>query len=333
MTQPITSLSLWVLVGLALLAAPTACGVPDVEGDGESGEMAGSEASVPRVSPVNIAHRGASAYAPEHTLAAYRLAIEMGADFVEQDLQLTKDGVLVCLHDTTLERTTNVAELFPDRAVEIEVRGQSRHVWRVSDFTLVEIKQLDAGSWFDEKFAGEPVPTFQEAIDLVKGKAGIYPETKAPEAYDSLGFMMEEEVARLLAQNGLDTEEGQTHTPVYIQSFSSDSLKQMRALTGSTYRLVQLVSVSQADLLSTDGLKDVLTYASGVGPALALLRRDPSVAAAARAVGLEIHPYTVSASEVPDGFADVTAYMRYLFTEVGATGVFTNNPDLFPRRM
>ena len=103
-----------------------------------------------------IAHRGASAYAPENTLEAYRLAMQQGATFVEQDLQITKDGVLVCLHDLTLERTTNVAVIFPDR---VTLEGSEKH-WYVADFTLREIQQLDAGSWFDPKFAGIKIPSW-----------------------------------------------------------------------------------------------------------------------------------------------------------------------------
>src|SRR5262245_8809484 len=138
-----------------------------------------------------VAHRGASSYAPEHTIAAYRLAIEQRADYVEQDLQITKDGVLVCLHDLTLERTTNVEEVFPDRyrndaSPDQPAGSQPAKHWYVSDFTLKEIKQLDAGLWFNEKFKGARVPTFQEAIDLVRGRAGLYPETKAPEVYSQL---------------------------------------------------------------------------------------------------------------------------------------------------
>src|SRR5688572_12515052 len=94
----------------------------------------------------NVAHRGASAYAPEHTLAAYRLAIEMGADYIEQDLAVTRDGVLICLHDETLERTTNVEDVFPDRGRVVP--GGGRQYWLAVDFTLAEIKQLDAGSLF-----------------------------------------------------------------------------------------------------------------------------------------------------------------------------------------
>ncbi|MGE0864580.1 MAG: glycerophosphodiester phosphodiesterase family protein, partial [Vicinamibacterales bacterium] len=119
-----------------------------------------------------VAHRGASAYAPEHTLAAYRLAIEQGADYVEQDLAVTKDGVLICLHDASLERTTNVEEKFPGRVSSYTIEGRTRKAWLANDFTLAEIKTLDAGSWFDKKFAGETIPTFDEAIALIRGKAG-----------------------------------------------------------------------------------------------------------------------------------------------------------------
>ena len=105
-----------------------------------------------------VAHRGACAYAPEHTLASYRLALQQGADYVEQDLAVTKDRVLICLHDESLERTTDVAEVFPDRAVVDPATGTKQ--WLVVDFTLAEIKQLDAGSWFDARYAGERIPTW-----------------------------------------------------------------------------------------------------------------------------------------------------------------------------
>src|SRR5947209_470054 len=104
----------------------------------------------PYTRPTLIAHRGASAYAPEHTLEAYRLAMKQGADFVEPDLQITKDGVLVCLHDTTLERTTDVRTVFPDRSREVK----GRKTWPVADFTLEEVQRLDAGAWMGARFAG-----------------------------------------------------------------------------------------------------------------------------------------------------------------------------------
>ena len=324
--KQLTIVSLVWLVALGLVA----CGEPPPRGTpAEPLQLAATTAVA--VDPVNIAHRGASAYAPEHTLAAYALAIEMGADYVEQDLQLTRDGVLVCLHDTTLNRTTNVEEVFPDRPTEVEIRGETRQVWRVSEFTLEEIKTLDAGSWFSEEFAGTRVPTFQEAIDLVKGKAGMYPETKAPEEYEALGFTMEEELVRVFAANGLDTHEGQVVTPIYVQSFSPESLKRLHSIAGDTYRLIQLVGGGQEALLSEQGLAEVASYATGVGPAIPLLVENPSRGHVARDHGLEMHPFTVSATRLPEGYADIGAYIRYLFDDLGATGVFTDNPDLFPR--
>src|SRR5262245_39488132 len=175
-------------VGMALIVA--AAGVP--------------LQSAPPVPKLLVAHRGASAYAPEHTLAAYQLALDQGADFVEQDLALTKDGVLICLHDTTLERTTNVEDVFPDRFVEDRSGPSPVRRWPVYEFTLAEIKKLDAGSWFDHKFAGARIVTFQEAIDLVKGKAGLFPEIKDPAVYRARGLAMEPMVVNALRKDGLD---------------------------------------------------------------------------------------------------------------------------------
>src|SRR5437868_10107698 len=139
-----------------------------------------------------IAHRGASGYAPEHTEAAYRLALEQKADFGEPDLAVSRDGVLICLHDDTLERTTNVGELFPDRATTEPIgRPNVRH-FLANDFTVAEIKRLDAGRWFDAKFAGARLLTFEEMIALVRGKAGVYPELKSPPLYTSRGVDMEQ---------------------------------------------------------------------------------------------------------------------------------------------
>ena len=294
-------------------------------------EAAPAAAPAPPLAPVNIAHRGASAYAPEHTLPAYRLALEMGADYVEQDLQLTRDGRLVCLHDTTLERTTDVEEVFPERAVTAETADGPRPVWPVAAFTLDEVKQLDAGSWFGAEFAGVRVPTLQEAIDLVQGAAGLYMETKDPDTYDALGLAMEAELVRVLAANGLDSAAARATTPIFVQSFSPASLRRMRDLAGDAYPLVQLVGgPGTAGLLTDDGLAEVAGYADGVGPAFPMLLADPSRARAVREAGLELHPYTVRAGRVPEPFGDATDLMTHLFDELGATGVFTDNPDLFP---
>src|SRR5262249_49105916 len=138
-----------------------------------------------RTSKQLIAHRGASGYAPEHTLVSYQLAIVQHADFVEPDLALTRDNVLICLHDDSLERRTEVEQVFPNR-FKMDRSGRApRKRWFANDFTLAEIRRLDAGVWFEPKFIRSRVPTWQDAIDLVRGKAGLYTELKSPEFYKS----------------------------------------------------------------------------------------------------------------------------------------------------
>lgn len=312
--------SLLMATSLALAISLTGCGY--------LGTRAG------RVDPdkLCIAHRGASAYAPEHTLAAYALALEMGADYVEQDLQMTKDGILICLHDTSLERTTDVEEVFPERFDPATFSRNGNRTWRVADFTLEEVKRLDAGTWFGPEFEGERVPTFQEALDLVKGKAGIYPELKAPGYYESFGMNMVDAVIELLRANGLDAAEGQEATPVILQSFSPEALKEMKAKAGESYRLIQLIALRQANTLYTDEtLPAVAEYAWGLGPALVLLRTDPTRVVAAHSLGLKLHPYTVNESRLPAEFDNLESYTGYLLYDLGVDGLFTDNPDVFPR--
>jgi len=270
-----------------------------------------------------VAHRGASAYAPEHTLDAYRLALQQGADYVEQDLQITKDGVLVCLHDLTLERTTNVEEVFPDR-FKLE-NGNKR--WYVSDFMLAEIKQLDAGSWFDKKFAGAKVPTWQEAIDLVRGKAGLYPETKGPEVYDSRGFDMEKLVLAQLRKNKLPDQK----TPVLIQSFSPESLRKMKFELKTKVPLVLLISPLQKEWLTAEGLQKAKSFAVGIGPAKSLVDGKPELVKLAHDTGLSVTPYT-SNEKTKGRFASAREEMQYFLYTLGVDALFTDNPDQFPRK-
>jgi len=261
-----------------------------------------------------IAHRGASAYAPENTQAAYRLAIEQGADYVEQDLQITKDGVLVCLHDLTLERTTDVARVFPGRARD----GR----WQVSDFTLAEIKRLDAGAWFHERFRGARIPTWQEAIDEVRGKAGLYPETKAPEVYGSRGFDMERLVLETLRKNGLDRPGADPRTPVIIQSFSAESLRKMAGELGSKLpRLFLIGARDKAKWSSTEALGQVKAFAAGIGPEKTIVRDDPGLVARAHGLGLSVTIWTLL-----DDRNEMAGYLK-----LGVDALFTNNPDRFPR--
>src|SRR5688572_17841479 len=131
-------------------------------------------AAAPRADVDIVAHRGASGVAPENTLAAVRLALKQGADIIENDIMRTSDGQLVIMHDVSLARTTDVEQVFPDRSP-----------WNVGSFTLAEIKQLDAGSWFSPKFAGERVPTLREWV-LAVGSAGMLLEAKDPQLYPGI---------------------------------------------------------------------------------------------------------------------------------------------------
>ncbi|HEY1187836.1 MAG TPA: glycerophosphodiester phosphodiesterase family protein [Gemmata sp.] len=282
------------------------------------------DALAPYTKPTLIAHRGASADAPEHTIAAYELALKHGADFVEPDLQLTKDGVLVCLHDTTLERTTNVAKVFPDRAKE----AGGKKTWPVAQFTLAEIQKLDAGSWKGAKFAGQRVPTFQQMIDTVKGKAGIIPETKAPGVYGKLGLNMEQALMEALKKNKLDRPGADPKTPVVIQSFSAASLKLLRKDYGCKLPLVYLFSSGDT---SKDGLKAMKEFADGIAPTKALVLGRPVLVADAHDVGMSVTVWTFRSGQTGK-FKSVKDEMAHFLNDLKVDAVFTDNPDQFPRR-
>lgn len=268
-----------------------------------------------------IAHRGASGLAPEHTLAAYRLALEHGADFVEPDLHLTRDGVLVCLHDDTLERTTDVESVFPDRGRI--VAGRRR--WPVSDFTLAEIRRLDAGSWKGRQFAGEKIPTFAELIDLVRGKAGLIPELKTPGHARASGQDMEKSVMEVLRTKKLDRPGAEPKSPVVLQSFEADSLKRLRGDHGCKLPLVFLIETDA----SPDKLKDIKTFADGIGPSKKVVLDRPEIVRDAHTVGLSVTVWTFRASG-PGAFPNVTAEMRHFLDDLRVDGIFTDNPEQAP---
>ncbi|KOU03311.1 glycerophosphodiester phosphodiesterase [Streptomyces sp. NRRL F-5755] len=164
---------------------------------------------------VTVAHRGASAYAPENTLAAVDAAADLGFAWVENDVQRTKDGELVILHDTSLARTTNVEQVFPGRAP-----------WNVADFTLAEIEKLDAGSWFGPKFSGERVPTLEDYMDTVEDNdQNLLLEIKSPELYPGI----ERQILKELREDGwLDRDHVKRR--LIVQSFSADSVKKVHSL-------------------------------------------------------------------------------------------------------
>ena len=275
-----------------------------------------------------VAHRGASAYAPEHTIEAYRLAIEQGADYVEQDLAVTKDGVLVCIHDLTLERTTDVEQVFPDRFSEDRSSGAPVRRWLVNDFTLAEIKRLDAGSWFDAKFAGARIPTFQEAVDAVKGKAGLYPELKDPEFYRTRGVSPEKLLAEMLRKNGLIEN---PQTPVIIQSFDDTTIKLLAKELPKVPRVFLVEARATAVLDSPDKLREIARWATGLGPNKGIITNNPEVVTWAHTAGLTVTPWTFRSSNT-GSFASVRAEMEKFLYDYGVDAVFTDNPDQFPRR-
>jgi glycerophosphoryl diester phosphodiesterase len=275
-----------------------------------------------------IGHRGASGYAPEHTLASYRLAIAQKADFVEPDLAVTKDGILICLHDDTLERTTNIAEIFPDRpSANVQTRAPGKH-WLANDFTLEEIKRLDAGKWYKPEFAGEKVVAFQEMIDLVRGKAGLYPELKSPALYRSRGVDVEQIFVGVIKKNGLENPESLTTTPIVIQSFDEESIRRVAVDLPTIPRV--FLTQSEADITEAR-LAELATFATGIAPEKRVIAQHPDMVARAHAAGLTVTSWTFSASE-KTSFASVRDEMAHYLYDLGIDALFTNNPDQFPRR-
>jgi glycerophosphoryl diester phosphodiesterase len=297
--------------------------------------VVGLFAAVPRAGDRKelIAHRGASGYAPEHTAASYKLAIEQKADFVEPDLAVTKDNVLICLHDDTLERTTNVADVFPDRASAPSASTEStrrpgKH-WLANDFTVAEIKRLDAGAWFNAKFAGEKVLTFEEMIALVRGHGGIYPELKSPPLYTARGVDMEKIFVDVVKRQRLDTAASLKAMPVIIQSFDEATIRRVAADLPAIPRV--FLTSNDADV--TDArLKELAKFATGVAPEKIVIARHPEMVKAAHAAGLTVTSWTFRADDDKMKFPNVRAEMDHYLYTFGIDALFTNNPDQFPRR-
>jgi len=279
--------------------------------------------------PAVIAHRGAPGYLPEHTNAAYAMAYAMGADYIEQDLVMSKDGVLLCLHDRELDDVTNVAEVFPDRARE---DGK----FYAADFTLDEIKSLRVterwGSRFPQGKGHFVVITLAESIELVQGlnevmgrDIGIYPELKFVAWHAEQGFDMETELLRVLAEYGYEGPDAN----VFVQCFEHEPLRRMRNELGSELPQVQLMADRQQfrQMITEAGLDDIATYANGIGPAKGMILRDPSLVTRAQERGLKVHPYTVRADDVPGAFDDHADEVKKLFVELGIDGIFTDQPD------
>ncbi len=372
------------LGALALVATLAACGGND---DKRYPTLSGDK-------PLVIGHRGASGYLPEHTLESYKRAIELGADFIEPDLVATKDGVLIARHEPNITSTTDVSTRaeFAGRKTKKMVDGVEEEGWFASDFTLAEIKTLRAIQPMadrDQSHNGRyQIPTLDEVLDLAKTEGskagrtvGVYPETKHPTYHVNLGLQLEDRLLATLAKYGYTTKA----SPVIVQSFEVSNLKYLR--TKTQIRLVQLVDADDvnpdgsmslvapydkpydfavagdsrtfASLLTPAGLKEVKTYADGIGPWKPYLipsrqvdvnndgkpddlngdgkidDRDrvmmapTNVVKDAHAAGLVVHPYTFrnEARRLASNFKGDPKAEYKLFYDLGVDGVFSDFPD------
>jgi glycerophosphoryl diester phosphodiesterase len=330
----------------------------------------------PLPAPIVIGHRGASGHRPEHTLASYELAIDLGADYVEPDLVSTKDGVLVARHENEIGGTTDVASHpeFAARKQTKTIDGASITGWFTEDFTLAELKTLrarerlpqvrPANTAFDGAYE---IPTLQEVIDLVKRRSdgehrriGIYPETKHPTYFGSIGLSLEEPLVAALDRNGFRGPEA----PVYIQSFEVGNLERLNGMT--RLPLVQLLRArgrpydftasgdprTYADMATTAGLAEVATYADGVGANKSLIiPRDAAgnllapttLVSDAHDAGLIVHAWTFRGENnfLPTNLrkgdpADPAYLLQFgdwqaeydAFFDTGLDGLFADQPGL-----
>ncbi|MDJ1133163.1 glycerophosphodiester phosphodiesterase [Streptomyces iconiensis] len=275
---------------LFLTAAPTAAAAD---------QPAQAGAGSPHRSPVPVAHRGASGYAPENTLAAVDKADRLGIDWVENDVQRTKDGELIVIHDTTLSRTTDVEQRFPDRAP-----------WKVSDFTAKEIRTLDAGSWFDAEYKGAKVPTQKEYLDRVsRNGQRLLLELKAPELYPGIERQTLKELRR---EGWLDRRH--TRNKLIIQSFNADTVKKVHDYKPQV----------KTGFLGNPKVEELASYAKfsdQINPRHAAVTKDYVDAIHAvkgpRHRPLEVFTWTVDDASTAKRVADA-----------GVDGIISNKPDI-----
>ena len=303
MTRWVRSLRVAIPAALAITAAFSSAAPKQLDG----------------AAPLVLAHRGASGYMPEHTLAGYELAVKLGADYIEPDLQMSKDGVLVAMHDDTLTRTTDAQTLFPGRAS-----------YAVSEFTLAELKTMTvkpvgtAGTTYPGFTPTSPepfrIPTFQQVIDLARSlsissgrEVGIYPEAKQADP------VMENKILETLIANGYTGAD-----KVFIQSFSIDTIKSIndkQALLGANFDLIVLSSSSTA--LVNYGLANLKSFADGLGVSITGAGMTESFVDLAHGAGLLVHGYTFSKNDPATALPEYTKFFDW-----GMDGVFSNYPDL-----
>ena len=302
--------------------------------------------------PIVIAHRGASGYLPEHTLAAKALAHEMGADYLEQDVVASRDDELMVLHDIHLDRVTDVAERFPGRA-----RADGR--FYVRDFELGELRELRVWERMDAD--GQPVyperypprtgdfrvHTLDEELEFIRQlnekagrNAGIYPEIKKPAWHRAEGVDIAPLMLGALRRHGYTGKDD----PVYVQCFDFAETRRLREELDCPYRLIQLIGdnfwaeadTDYAALRTPSGLAQIARVADGIGPWLLHAYRLETIDGVpvatdlvrnARELGLSVHPYTFRADDLPPGFTSFSELVRYFIVDLGVDGLFTDFPD------
>ena len=307
--------------------------------------------------PLVIAHRGASAHRPEHTLEAYRLGIEAGADFIEPDLVSTRDGELVARHENEISTTTDVADHpeFRDRRTTKTIDGQPLTGWFTENFTLAELKTLrareriprlrPASAQFNDRYA---IPTLQEIIDLARQEStrrglvvGLYPETKHPSYFDGIGLSLEEPLVETLHRNGYEG----PNAPVFLQSFAAGNLRELHGMTE-----LPLIQLLEHGPVAPSDLARIAEYAQGIGPHKDLIvPRDTAgnlleptgLLRDAHATGLQVHAWTFRPENyfLPQDFrigdlanasysgqhGDAAAEYRFFYS-LGLDGVFSDDP-------
>jgi glycerophosphoryl diester phosphodiesterase len=300
--------------------------------------------------PIVIAHRGASGYLPEHTLAAKALAYGLGADYLEQDVVATRDGALVVLHDLYLDDVSDVAQRFPGRQ-----RSDGRHY--VIDFDLEELKTLQVferrlpgavGVKYPKRFPADVgirgIVSLADELRLVQGlnqstgrTVGIYPEIKEPEWHRREGIDLAPRLLAELAAFGYAT----ATDPVFVQCFDAAELARVKNELGSELRLIQLVGAEPkyAELLTPVGLRRVAEYAAGLGPHHSQLAaggagRPPQLTpltGLAQGFGLELHPYTFRREDLPAYAPTFEDWLEFFIAEARVDGLFCDHPDVAVR--
>lgn len=336
-------------IGLILTMLLVAC-----DATIDDGELSGTDRAESRQDKIVIAHRGSSGYLPEHTLAAKAMAYAQGADFIEQDLVMSKDDHVVVLHDHYLDSVTDVRDVYPDRA-----RADGRYY--VIDFTLAELRDLAVlerfkladgtripvyGQRFPLGKSSFRIATLAEEIELIQGlnqstggTVGIYPEIKSPAFHRGEGKDISAAVLAVLKTYGYVAREDR----VFLQCFDPAELQRIRGellpAMNMDLALVQLLGTEPEfrAALTREGLQMVASYADGIGPSMQLIVEPDSAAAGlkvtglvrlAHDLGLVVHPYTFRRDQLPAYAADYRDLLKIFLNDIGVDGVFTDFPDL-----